>query len=744
MDFETYSEAGYEFVPNSPHGDVLINGRKRWVPPYSVKSLGTRGGLPAVGVPVYAEHPTTEILSLYYDLKNGKGRCCWLPSTPDPTDLLEHVAIGGLIEAHNATFEWWIWNIVGVRKYGWPPLPLSQIRCSMAKAKRYSLPGALDEIAKVLGTPRKEPDGKRLLQKLSRPHSPTKTRGVHRWTPATAWDDFNKLYAYNDKDVIAEDYASARIPDLTPYEFDVWQADQTINARGIQVDLSTLTAAIDIHQQAAVKYNNELKSITNGAVETVNQNKRFIEWIQAQGVHTTSLDAQHRTDLLNAGGMTPDARRALEIADTIMSANIKKLYTLQRQLSSDGRLRDQYQYCGADRTGRWSAGGVQLQNITAKGPKSAQCEDIACQRYFSAELTHCPHCSSSLYHICPEWDVKAVESAVFDIQTKSLKHVEHVWGAPVDVLCGCLRGMFIAKEDHRFICCDFSAIEAVVAACLARCQWRIDVFAMSGECIYTQSASKITGKPLAEYKRYRTEHNAHHPDRKKIGKIAELASGYGGWIGAWKQFGADEHFTDAQIKENVLKWRDESPEIVEMWGGQYRGYKDYELHGLEGCAVQALLTPGQEFSYNDIGYTVANDILYCRLPSGRYLYYHRPRLQPAYDKLSRAIQKITFESWNSNPQKGPIGWHRWETYGGRLFENVVQAVARDKQAAAILRCEAAGYPIVLHSHDEVCAEVLNGRGSVEEMISLLTTSEPWTPGWPINAAGWEHKRYQKD
>ena len=170
MDFETYSEAGFVIDPHTG----------------KVRGMGSqgKGGLPVVGTPVYAEHPSTEILSLYYDLKDGRGRRRWLPGTPNPHDLLEHIAHGGLIEAWNVTFEWWIWNMVAVRRLGWPPLPLDQCRCAMAKARRYSIPAALDNAAKVLGTPQKDKDGKRLLEKLSRPHTPTKQRLAHRWTPA--------------------------------------------------------------------------------------------------------------------------------------------------------------------------------------------------------------------------------------------------------------------------------------------------------------------------------------------------------------------------------------------------------------------------------------------------------------------------------------------------------------------------------------------------------------------------------
>lgn len=751
IDFETYSEAGYLFEPQHPHGNVLQpNGKTKWIPPYKVVGAAPsgKGGLPVVGTPVYAEHPTTEILSLYYDLKDGKGRRRWLPGFPDPLDLLQHVQSGLPIEAHNITFEWFIWNLVAVPKLGWPPLLLTQCRCSKAKAKRYSLPGKLDTLAQVLGTEEKDKAGHNLLRKLSIPLTPTKTRPVHRWTPATAWSDFNALYNYNEQDIVAEDHASARIPDLTPYEFDIWQMDQTINARGVQVDMVTLDAALDVLGQATAKYNAELYQITGGAVETVNQNKRFIEWVQGRGVQTYSLDADHRADLLKRD-LPPDVRQALEIAQLIMSANVKKLHTLKLQVSSDGRLRDQYVYCGADRTGRWSAGGVQLQNITAKGPKSIICS--SCGK-ISGAATACPRCGSQHVEKNVEWTIKAVEQAIEDIRLKSLQHIEHVWGSPIDVLCGCLRGLFMARPGYKLVCCDFSAIEAVAAACLARCHWRIEVFSTHGK-IYEASAAKATGIPFEEILAYKKQHGTHHPARKGVGKIRELAGGYGGWVNAWKNFGADDFFeNDEAIKQDVLKWREESPEIVEMWGGQYRwigpGKWDYapELFGLEGAAIQAILNPGQCFSHLDITYGVADDVLFCRLPSGRYLYYHRPRLTSVQDKLNRGPSfQITFEGYNSNAQKGPIGWGRWETYGGRLFENVVQAVSCDIQAEALLRLERAGYPVVMHTHDEGCAEVPDDpRYNVPTMVEIMSQRPAWAGWWPLKAAGWEHQRYQKD
>lgn len=744
FDFETYSAAGYKICP--------VTGTVSGV------AADGKGGLKVVGTPAYAEHPSTEILSLYYDLKDGRGRRHWVPGMPDPLDLLDHIRHGGLIEAWNLAFEFWIWNIVAVRRLGWPPLPLPQCRCAMAKARRFSLPGSLDAAAAVLGTPGKDKDGKRLLEKLTRPHTPTSKRRATRWTPATAWPDFLKLYSYNGDDVAAEDNAAAHIPDLTPYEFAAWQVDQTINARGVQVDIDALEGALSILGQAERKYVRELAEITEGYVGSVSEVAKFREWLSAKGVRAADLKKDTVAALLKGDAVPPVCRRALELREKLGSANVKKLRKLNLQVNSDGRLRNQYMYCGADRTGRWSsaaaedgASNSQLQNITAKGPKTSRCE--GCNKIFGRDVAAigCPRCGSWLFHELPEWTIEAVEQAVEDIKPASLEYVERIWGDAIAVLCGCLRGMFIAAPGKKLICCDFSAIEAVAAACLSRCQWRIDVFSTHG-MIYEQSAANATGLPFDEIVGYKKLHGSHHPARKGVGKIRELAGGYGGWVTAWKNFGADDYFVDdAAIKADVLKWRDESPEIVEMWGGQFRwcgpGKWDYkpELFGLEGCAILAIQNPGKCYTHYDVTYGVKDDVLYCRLPSGRYLNYHRPRLIAAVDKLNRGpCWSISFEGYNSNSQKGPVGWGRWETFGGRLFENVVQAVSCDIQAEALIRLESRGYPVVMHTHDEGCAEVPEGFGSVKEMCAIMSERPAWASWWPLKAAGWEHKRYQKD
>jgi DNA polymerase len=764
MDFETFSAVGYDIDPMT--GKVKGKGGQG------------KGGLPVVGTPVYAEHESTEVLCLYYDLKDGRGVRGWTPGTPEPTDLIEHIRAGKPIEAWNVTFEFWIWNMICVRRLGWPVLRLDQCYCAMAKSRRHSLPGALGGCAKVLGTTNKDPEGNRLLNKLSRPVSATKNRKAPRWTQSTAWDDYLKLYAYCGQDVAAEDAAAALIPDLTDYERKTWLTDQNINARGVLVEVESLEACLRIMREMIKQYTLEICTLTGGAVGGATEVAKLTDWLRTQRVYMPDMTADSVKEALGgAFGTFPDtaAHRALEIRSILAGANIKKLPALKLQINSDGRLRNQYMYCGADRTGRWSAGGVQLQNITSKGPKSAMCE--SCEKYFNPIGEGCPRCGSQMWHKLNDWTVDAVEQALEDIKHGQLADIELIWGDPSTVLAGCLRGLFIAKEGTRFICCDFSAIEAVAAACLARCQWRIDVFNTHGK-IYEMSASKITGTPLDVYFQYKKDNGFDHPDRKKIGKIAELASGYGGWVGAWKNFGAD--MSDDEIKQQVLAWRDASPEIVEMWGGQFKhcgpGKWDYrpELFGLEGMAILAILNPGKCYHYIDISYAVFKDVLYCRLPSGRFLTYHRPKLIMTEDKLGRDHEtqyydgqphkvricdcwSITFEGHNSNAQKGPVGWHVLETYGGRLFENVVQAVSADIQAEALVRLEENYYPVVMHTHDEAIGEVpyvwdeMDGydmtgtpRGSIDEMAAIMTERPHWASWWPLRAAGWEHSRYQKD
>jgi DNA polymerase len=406
-------------------------------------------------------------------------------------------------------------------------------------------------------------------------------------------------------------------------------------------------------------------------------------------------------------------------------------------------------YMGAERTGRFSGSGSQPQNLKNSGPDAVECKGCGAWSVLKpGALPACPACGH-LNLKAHEWGADSCEAALAYIATGDLDRVEAHWGSAVELAASCMRGLFIAEDGFDLICSDYSAIEAVVLACLAGEQWRIDVFNTHGK-IYEASASQASGVPLDEILAHKKKTGKHHPLRKK-GKVRELAGGYNGWIGAWKNFGADAYMSDDEIKADVLSWRGESPAIVEMWGGQWRktpGRWQFtpELYGVEGAVVSALQNPGTMTQYRDIYFhhDTRVDVLYITLPSGRRLAYHQPRLTVGKDQRKLDILQISFMGYNTNALQGPVGWVRRFTYGGRLVENITQAVARDILVHAMLRVEDAGYPIVLHVHDEIVSEILKGFGSIEEYEALMMVRESWFKDWPIKAAGgWRGREFRK-
>jgi len=232
------------------------------------------------------------------------------------------------------------------------------------------------------------------------------------------------------------------------------------------------------------------------------------------------------------------------------------------------------------------------------------------------------------------------------METRDLTFIESMWGDALKAISGCLRGLLVAGPGKEFICSDYSAIEAVVLAALAGEEWRMKVFRTHGK-IYEEGASRISGVPFQEFMAHKKKTGQHHPLRKTIGKVSELASGYAGWVNAWLNFGAGDFMTEEEIKQAILKWRDESPNIVEFWGGQWKKHPDRwewwpEFHGVEGMAVLAIMNPGTIHEYNGIKYMVHGDVLYCRLLSGRCIVYHKPRLERDMAPHKHSIWKITW------------------------------------------------------------------------------------------------------
>ena len=731
LDFETYSEAGF-----------IWNGRKWTGLPNTTKK-----GISVVGAATYTEHASAEVLSLYYDMKDGLGPRFWRPDMPNPTDLIEY---DGLLEAHNTLFEYWVWRNICTR-YGWPKPVLSRFRCSMAKARAHGLPPGLGMAGDVLKiSMRKDKEGDRLLKLFSVPQNPTKARPHRRAHPAYYIDDAYKLYAYNLRDIKAEAELSSLIPDLTPVELEFFEADKAINVRGVHIDLPGTLDCIAVLDQATEQYNGELQVITGGTVERASEVAKMVKWLD---IGLSGLDEDILDETLKRDDLRPDQRRALEIRSLVGSASVKKLYAVRNRVSADGRLHDLFAFHAA-RTGRATGNGPQPTNLPNSGPELNHCGQ--CGHYSAGG--YCKWCGDVEHGKPTEWNAAAMDDVFTIMKTRNLATVEYFFGNAVKAMSGCLRGLFCAAPGHDFISSDYSAIEAVVLAALAGEQWRMDVFNSHGK-IYEMSASKISGVPFADFMAAagypdlnRPEWwtapmtGKHHPLRKTVGKVAELASGYGGWIGAWKNFGADAFMTDDEIKKAILAWRKASPAIVEFWGGQFRGRpwdRDYrpELFGLEGAAIAAVSVPGKEFPVRaGIHYVCIGDVLYCRLPSGRDIAYHQPRLSPS----SRGGMSLSYMGYNTNPKMGPMGWARMETYAGKLTENVVQAVACDILRFAVVNCERKGYPVVLHVYDEICSEVPQGFGSIEEFERIMGTLPHWAEGWPIKAAGgWRGRRYRK-
>ncbi len=729
FDFETYSEAGL----------LYDHDESKWI---SLPGMSNQNrGIKCVGARNYVQHPSFNVLSLAWDLKDGRGRRWWRP--PELSDLfpatihrqycdvgeiVEYLRNGGIIEAFNIGFEWTVWEYYCVPQWGWPSLKLEQLRCCMAKGKASGYPDALANVGEVLHlTEKKDPDGDRLIRKLTMPKNPTKANQSLRWTPITAPEDFEKLYEYNKQDIRTEAEASYRIPDLTPRELDVWRFDFICNARGMQIDTYGVDNCIAIIEQCFIKYNAELWTITNGVVQNTSEVAKLLAWMQTKhGINLGNLEEETIEEALKRQYPT-EVLRVLRLRQMLAFGSVKKLYAFKYHTTRDGRLCNQYVYYGAH-TGLWNGRAVQPANLY-KG-------------IFTKPVD--------------------AERALSIISARCLELVEYEYpdNDPLEIIASCLRSLIIARPGCRLISSDFSAIQAVATACLAGEQWRIDVFKTHGK-IYEMMAGLLRNQPLEFYLEYKKQYGKHHDDRQDFGKIPVLSADFGAWINGWKRFGADKLGDDKFIKDLILKTRATIPNIVEFWGGQTRNKfgrafdgsyaNEYaQLYGLEGAAISAILEPGNCFAYRNIAYQMQDDILFCKPPSGGMIQYHKPRLERSTrDYASPWELEMTYEGWNSNAQKQAQGWVRMKLYGGVQTQNIVSHECREIQADCLMRLEAHGYPVVMHTHDEAVAEVPNGFGSTEEYLKIARELPAWAKfesgePWPIKIPdAWEQQRYGK-
>lgn len=771
IDFETRSAAGYTWDPAAG----------LFVKPEGV-SKSASAGLSVVGVAQYARHPSTEVLLLAYDdPEDPSTRKVWAPGAPVPLALVRHVAAGGLIGAFNSLFEFWIWNEILHKRHGWVRLPLEQLRDTMPRCRAWSIPGALGNAAKVLGVEQqKDAKGKDYIKFFSVPQKPTKKR-PDLWNDMVDHPIDAGLFAgYCVQDVAAEAAVAEAMPELSDFELQVWLLDQRINVRGLPVDHETIHHAAELLRQAEVILHKELADITDGVVDSSGQTERMRKWIAPRGLELPDMRAETVRDALERDDLAPEVRRVLEIRAGLASTSTKKIWQFVHRCTDEHRIHGQFVYCGADRTGRWSGYGIQPHNFPRGDVRVVKCD--ACGFFHGPESTVvcCPDGHLSTRQLKPaKWCPEAMDQAIESFASRDFYAVQKRWGDPLKTIAGSLRGLIKAGPGKRLICSDFRAIEAVVLAVMAGEQWRIDVFNGHGK-IYEMSASKITGTPLQDYLDYKKRTGDHHPDRQGIGKVAELASGYGGGVGAWKNFGADKLFTpeklfkakgpagfaklaadharwlerrrewnaqlrsegkspapehnlqDWYIDERKKEWRAASPNIVAFWDG------------VESAAMKAIKDAGHRWHpYRGVAFRLDPDdgVLYCRLPSDRCLSYHQARIG-----RGRYGPAIFYKAWNTNAKMGPMGWIWLDTYGGKLTENIVQAVSRDILADRMLALDAAGYAIVGHIHDEViCEQEIGSWHSVEDMERVMSQMPLWAQGWPVIAAGgWEGERFRKD
>jgi len=745
MDFETKSAAGFRWC----------NATNKWRGPKG--AAAGRKGLGVVGAPAYARHPSTDVLTLSYRLPGQPVRR-WRPGMAPPRDLFAWLGAGGHVEAHNVMFERLIWTFVCVPRYGFPELPPAQLDCSMATARVNSFPGALGNLGDVLRlSVRKNADGRRLLNRYSIPRNPTKGDPRTWIAPTDPGEeaDAEGLYAYCDQDVATEEAASERMAPMTAMEREFWLVDQEINWRGIAINRPAIRDCIAVLDQAIAQYGAECRALTGGLEPS--QVQKLQGWLSAHGVYLHSLDSDAVAEALTRKNMDPTARRVLEIRALVGSASVKKLYAMENMACGDDRLRDLIVHHGA-RTGRPTGEGPQPLNLPKAGPKLVACP--SCGRPYLPTHDACPWCGvAAVPGLKKGWKAEYVPHVLEIMATRSLALVEFFFGDALLAISGCIRGLFTAGPGMDLIASDYSAIEAVVIAMLAGEQWRIDAFRARKD-IYLASASKITGTTLETYLAYERDHGEHHPDRQKVGKPAELGLGFGGWINAWRVFDESDTFTDEEVKGHIKAWRAASPAIIELWGGQWRGAPwngHAERYGFEGAAINAIQYPGQAFMVRGIKFerevAPGGDALIITLLSGRRLTYHDARLEPSTrDYAAPGELSISYMTWNSNPKYGALGWVRMSTFGGRLTENIVQAIAHDILRFAILGLRAAGFPTVLHVYDEIVVEVPERpamAGGVPDpqiamVEAIMATMPAWAQGWPVRAAGgWRGKIYRK-
>lgn len=630
--------------------------------------------LPRGGVKKYTEAPDFEILLMSYAWDGGPVQL-WDFTQSGPPDWLAPALLDPAITkiAWNVSFERNCLNAaLGIYT------PPEQWRDAMTIAAMNGLPMSLDAAGAALQLQQQKlATGKALIRYFCTPCKPTiSNKGRIRNLPEHAPDKWELFKEYCVRDTAVEQTIYDRLASFPVPEWErrLEALDAHINERGVLVDMELAESAVAIDERSRAQNVAEMQEVTG--LDNPGSVAQLKSWLATKNVNVDSLNKATVSELL--GTVTdPATRRVLELRQLTGKTSTKKYQAILDAACADHRIRGLLQYYGAARTGRWAGRRVQLQNLAQN-----HLDNIGTVR----EL----------------------------VRSRDLETLELAYDSVPDVLSQLIRTALIAKPGCTFLVADYSAIEARVVAWMAGEQWRMDVFAQGGD-IYCSSASQMFHVPVVK-------HGVNGHLRQK-GKIAELACGYGGGVGALKAFGADKMgLSEDEMQTIVQHWRRASPTIPRFWSATER------------AARSALAHPGKTFSVQPCGvkYRRDADALRCKLPSGRILsYWHADLGQDGH---------LYYMGQNQTTRK----WERTETWGGKLVENIVQAVARDCLAVALLRLDDAGFQTLFTVHDEVIVEEPQGCRTWQDVAEIMGQPIDWAPGLLLRGDGYETPFYMKD
>lgn len=634
----------------------------------------------------YAQSEDFEILLFSYKLNDDPTKIVDLKQGEKiPDNILELLNNQNCIKhAYNAAFEWYCLNQAGYTT------SITQWRCTMFHATYLGLPAGLGMTGKAIGISedkKKLTTGNRLIQYFSVPCKPTKSNGGRTWNDPHHDLDKWKLYCeYNTQDVEAEYtiYQYLKAFEVPAKEQKLWEMDILMNANGVKVDKLLVDSVLRIDAESTEKLTDEAQKITG--LDNPNSITQLKSWVESQiDEELPGLTKDDISVLLSRDNLPLKVKRVLEIRQQLGKTSVSKYAAMENAMCKDDRVRGLLQFYGANRTGRWAGRLVQVQNL-------------------------------------PRNYINTLDDARDLAKKGNFEGLKLLYGNVPDILSQLVRTAFITSKD-KFIISDFSAIEARVIAWLAGEEWVNEVFATHGK-IYEATASQMFNVPIDKIKKGNPEYSL-----RQRGKVATLALGYQGGESALIAMGADRMgLSSEELTDIKVRWRDANKNIVRLW------------YAVGDAVIQAMNGNGTQFVQSleirrewDMMYGL--DFISVKLPSGRKLFYPKPFLQQ--NKFNK--DALHYYGVNQTTKK----WEVNSTYGGKLVENIVQAIARDCLAETLIRLYDRNYEVVMHIHDEVVIDAYDDE-KLEDVNNILAEPIPWAPGLILKGAGFETKYYMKD